>query len=34
MYGVAAEAGCSTELMEADADPFMIGATGLPGREG
>jgi len=34
MYGFAAGAGCSTELVEADADPFWIGAAGLPGREG
>jgi len=34
MYGFAAGAGCSTELVEADADQFWIGATGLSGREG
>jgi len=34
MYGFAAGANWSMELMEADADPFMIGATGLLGREG
>jgi len=34
MYGFAAGAGCYTELMEADADPFWIEAAGLPWREG
>jgi len=34
MYGFVAGAGCSTELVEADADPFLIGAEGPPGREG
>jgi len=34
MYGFAVRAGCSTELMEADADPCWIGAAALPGREG
>jgi len=28
MYGFAAEACCSTELVEADANPFWIGAAG------
>jgi len=34
MYGFASGASCSTELMEADLDPFWIEAAGLPGREG
>jgi len=34
MFGFAARACCSTELVEADSDPFWIGATGPPGREG
>jgi len=33
MYGFAAEACCSTELVEVDANPFWIGAAGPLGRE-
>ena len=34
MFGFVAEACCSTELVEADYDPFWIGAAGPLGREG
>jgi len=32
MYGFAAGAGCYTELMKADADPFWIEAVGWGGK--
>ena len=34
MYGFAVGACCSTELVEADSDPFWIEAAGPPGMEG